>query len=69
VLGEWGEVYTGVKCNFLAGLNASARKLALAGLRQRFSQAGEAELHRRLVDLFLGVDLARKVYGDLENAA
>jgi hypothetical protein len=68
MLGEWGEVYGWRKMEILAGLNASARKLALAGLRQRFPQAGEAELHRRLADLFLGVDLTRKVYGDLENA-
>ena len=57
------------KMEMLAGLNASARGLALAGLRQRFPRAGDAELRRRLADLLLGSDLARKVYGELEDAA
>jgi len=57
------------KMEMLAGLNASARKLALAGLRQRFPQASEAELKRRLADLLLGPELARKVIGEQEDAA
>ena len=57
------------KMEMLAGLNASAKSLALAGLRQRYPQASEGELRRRLADLLLGEDLARKVYGELENAA
>ena len=57
------------KMEMLARLNASARALALAGLRQRFPMAGEAELRRRLADLLLGSDLAQKVYGELEDAA
>ena len=55
------------KMELLTGLNASARAIALTGLRQRFPQAGEAELHRRLADLLLGQELARKVYGELEE--
>ena len=57
------------KMEMLAGLNASARALALAGLHQRFPQAEDAELHRRLADLLLGSDLARKVFGELEDVA
>jgi hypothetical protein len=57
------------KMEMLAGLNASAKSLALAGLRQRYPQASEGELRRRLADLLLGEDLARKVYGELKNAA
>jgi hypothetical protein len=56
------------KMEMLAGLNATARTLALAGLRQRYPQASEDELHRRLADLVLGPDLARKVYGEPEHA-
>jgi hypothetical protein len=56
------------KMEILAGLNASARSLALAGMRQRFPQASDDELRRRLADLLLGPDLARKVHGELENA-
>ena len=57
------------KIEMLAGLNGAARALALAGLRKRFPQAGEAELRRRLAGLLLGPDLARKVYGELDHAA
>jgi len=53
------------KMQMLAGLNAAARKLALAGLRRRFPQSGEAELRRRLAGLLLGEELASKVYGEL----
>jgi len=57
------------KMEMLAQLNASARTLALLGLRSRYPQAGEAELRRRLAGLLLGEGLARKVYGDINDAA
>ena len=57
------------KMEMLAQLNASARTLALMGLRSRHPQAGEAELRRRLAGLLLGEELARKVYGDINDAA
>ena len=57
------------KMEMLAQLNASARTLALMGLRSRYPQAGEAELRRRLAGLLLGEELARKVYGDINDAA
>jgi hypothetical protein len=57
------------KMAMLAGLNASARNLALAGLRQRFPTAGEEELQRRLADLLLGPELARKLYGESSDVA
>ena len=37
--------------------------LAMAGLRDRFPQAGDKEIRRRLMDLMLGEELAAKVYG------
>ena len=52
------------KMEMLASLNASARELALAGLRRRYPHAGQDELRRRLADLLLGEELARKVYGE-----
>jgi len=52
----------------LAQLNASARALALAGLRSRYPQASETEMRRRLADLLLGKELARKVYGEISHA-
>lgn len=45
--------------------NQMARQLALAGLRQRHPEAGPKELHRRLMGLFLGEELATEVYGPL----
>lgn len=51
------------KMKMLAQLNASARTLALMGLRSRFPKADPDELRRRLADLLLGEELARKVYG------
>lgn len=57
------------KLEMLAQLNTSARLLALSGLRQRYPRAGEEELRRRLADLLLGEELARKVYGELKDAS
>jgi len=57
------------KMEMLAELNAAARLMALAGLRQRHPNASENELRRRLAGLLYGEDLACKVYGDLEDAA
>jgi len=53
------------KMEMLAGLNASARAIAMAGLRLRFPKAGEVELRRHLAELLLGYELARKVYGEV----
>lgn len=57
------------KLEMLAGLNSSARLLVLIGLRSRYTQAGELEIQRRLAGLLLGEELARKVYGELKDAA
>ncbi len=48
-----------------AELNATARALALSGLRARYPRADEAELRRRLADVLLGPELATRVYGPL----
>ncbi|MGQ9833137.1 MAG: hypothetical protein ACUVRJ_04980 [Candidatus Villigracilaceae bacterium] len=64
----WRQASPTQKMNMLAQLNASARMLALTGLRQQFPQASEAELRRKLADLLLGEDLARKVYGEAGHA-
>ena len=64
----WQQASPTRKMNMLAQLNASAQILALAGLRSRFPQASRAELRRRLADLILGEELARKVYGEINDA-
>jgi len=59
----WRQASPTRKMHMLAQLNASARLLAMTGLRSRFPDASEAELRRKLADLLLGEELARKVYG------
>lgn len=43
--------------------NAAVRLLAEQGLRQRYPQASEAEIRRRLAGLLLGEALATRAYG------
>ena len=64
----WRQASPTRKMYMLAQLNQSARTLALMGLRSRYPHANETELRRRLADLLLGEELARKVYGEMSNA-
>lgn len=50
----WRQASPTRKMNMLAQLNKSAQILALAGLRIQYPDASEAELRRRLADLFIG---------------
>jgi len=63
----WRQASPTRKMNMLAQLNASARTLALAGLRSRYPDSSEAELRYKLAVLLLGEELAQKAYGDLEH--
>lgn len=51
------------KFRLVNDLIVTGRKLALAGLRERFPGASAEELQRRLATLLLGPRLADKVYG------
>ena len=51
------------KLHMVAQMNSTLRTLALSGLRQRYPDASPDELRRRLADLWLGPELAAKVYG------
>lgn len=64
----WRQASPTRKLNMLAQLNSSDRTLALAGLRAQHPQASAAELRRKLADLLLGEELARKVYGETSHA-
>jgi hypothetical protein len=64
----WRQASPTRKMQMLAQLNASVQVLALAGLRSQYPHNSEAELRRRLADLLLGEELARKVYGELCDA-
>ncbi len=44
-----------------------SRDLALAGIRSRHPQAKPAEIRRRFLGLWLGEELATRVYGPLES--
>lgn len=55
------------KMEMLAELNLAARELALAGIRQRYPEADEAELLRRLAIIILGPDAAREVNKELTD--
>ena len=59
----WRQASPTRKMQMLAQLNASARLLALTGLRSRYPNADETELRFKLAGLLLGDELARKVYG------
>ena len=64
----WRQADPTRKMNMLAQLNSSARLLALTGLRSQYPQASKADLRRKLADLLLGEELARKVYGETGHA-
>ena len=64
----WRQASPTRKMNMLAQLNASARLLALTGLRAQYPQASEDELRFKLAVLLFGDDLARKVYGEAGHA-
>jgi len=56
------------KLELVAQMNESVRMLAMTGLRKRHPAASQEELDRRLADLFLGPELAEKVYGSFPEA-
>ena len=54
------------KLHMVGQMYETMKLLALSGLRQRHPGVSEAELQRRLADLWLGPELAVNVYGPLE---
>jgi hypothetical protein len=57
------------KIRLVEEANQISRQLALAGLKQRHPEAGPEELRRRLMGLFLGEELATRVYGPLPESS
>ena len=51
------------KLHMVAQMNEAVRTLALSGLRQRHPEYTPEELRRSLADLWLGPELAARVYG------
>ncbi len=56
------------KLRMMCQLNASMKRLAVVGLRQRYPAASEEEIQRRLADILLGPALAEKMYGPLVSS-
>ncbi len=63
----WRQASPTQKMNIVAQLNAAVRLLAMSGLRAQFPNASESELHYRLAVLYLGEELAQKVYGETDQ--
>ena len=53
------------KVRLVEDANRTSRVLALAGIALRFPQASAVERQRLLMDLVLGRELAKRVYGPL----
>ena len=51
------------KFELISDMIVTSRKLVQAGLHDRFPEAGEVELRRRLATVLLGPEVAAKVYG------
>jgi hypothetical protein len=63
----WRALSTEQIAQVIRGASQTARRLALAGLRDRYPAASERELTVRLAVLTLGRDLAVRVYPELEQ--
>ena len=55
------------KIELVVELSQMAIAFTLAGLRQRYPGASEAEIQRRLADIIVGPELAEKAYGPLDE--
>ena len=56
------------KVELVEDANRTARQLAMTGLRSRHPGESKDRLRRRLLGLVLGEDLAREIYGPLDEA-
>jgi hypothetical protein len=55
------------KLRLVAGLNAAADTMSLAGIRLRYPGASSREQFLRLATVKLGRDLARQVYPEIDQ--
>ncbi len=55
------------KLEMVAQMNATVRKLNLIGMQKHYPNDPPQKIRRRLADLWLGEELAMKVYGPLED--
>jgi hypothetical protein len=57
------------KLAMIEDTNRAVRILALAGLRLRHPEESSSALRRRLADIILGLELAKKAYGNFPVAS
>lgn len=55
------------KVELMGEMYRAVRDLVMSGLRQRHPDASPNELRRRLADIWLGAELAARVYGPPAN--
>jgi hypothetical protein len=55
------------KLRMVNQLNASVRRLALSGLRERYPECNEIELKLKLAQLLFGTELAQNISSMIEN--
>lgn len=55
------------KLEMVGQLNQTVRVLMLEGLRQRYPNAAQGEIRRRLAILLLGDEVAARVYGPFSD--
>ena len=62
----WRQMSPAQKLRLVSQLSATVRRLALAGVRQRYPAASAREQFLRLAQVTLGDELARKAYPDID---
>lgn len=63
----WRAMGAGQRLALALQMSATVRRLALAGVEQRYPQASPRERFLRLAQITLGDDLARRAYPDLAH--
>ena len=69
LIGLWRQATPARKVSLMVDTTRTLQEFMLAGLRDRHPHDSPARLRRRLADLWLGPELARKAYGDFPDAA
>jgi len=62
----WRRMTPAAKLRLVLGMSASVRRLALAGVRRRYPDAGPREQELRLAKVLFGDELARRAYPELD---
>jgi hypothetical protein len=62
----WRQMSAEQKLRLVTQLSATVRRLALAGVRQRYPAASTREQFLRLAQVTLGDELARQAYPDID---